>query len=78
MFERRSHSYKYRSSSLNYTLLKAEGLVGKEFHYNGANDWNNIPREVQEASNVVTFKKKLKEHLLKLACKEDNDICSFY
>ena len=62
MFERKFH-YDTKSSSLNYILPNVKGSVGKGSCYNATKHQNKIPRELQEAPDMVTLKKELKQHL---------------
>ena len=61
------HGYQTRSVTSNdYYLQKFSQSYGqKAFTYIGAKTWNNLPIQVKNAHSLFTFKKTLKEFLMK-------------
>ena len=61
------HGYQTKSVTSNdYYLQKFSQSYGqKAFTYIGAKTWNNLPVHVKNAHSLFTFKKRLKEFLMK-------------
>ncbi|KAL7641281.1 UNVERIFIED_CONTAM: hypothetical protein RMT77_008419 [Armadillidium vulgare] len=54
-------------STLSHTLSKPKYTLTKSrraISYNGIENWNNLPKNIQELATLPTFRKHVKYHLL--------------
>ena len=74
MLKRYTPSRTLRSSGTN--LLERQKAKGKRIHgkaafsYYAPKLWNELPRELRMSESVESFKRGLKTHLFKKACKD--------
>ena len=57
---------KYRHNHLYSLPRPRNNLFKTSFLYSGGNLWNGLPRQFKHITNVNTFKRKFKAHLLKI------------
>lgn len=62
----------YRHNHLYSLPRPRNNLFKTSFLYSGGNLWNGLPREFKQISNINTFKRKLKAHLIQKQTDELN------
>ena len=61
--------YSYKSFELGH--CKAQGK--KTFQYNGAKEWNDLPKYLKEITNKDMFKRKCKSHMFQEMFRREAD-----
>ncbi len=64
----RGHSTRGRDG--NFVVPNVKGAEGNTFYFNAIKEWNKLPMELKTCENTVSFKRRLKKHLLQTAAEE--------
>ncbi len=60
-------------------MADISGTERNTLYFNGINDWNSLPNELNTCENICSFKQRVKRHLLKVATDETGkDFLFFY
>ncbi len=59
-----------RGSRGNFVVPNVKGAEGKTFYFNAVKDWNQLPTKLKTCENTVSFKKRVKLHLLQKTTEE--------
>ena len=59
-----THSHNTRGSSYNYRISRDLAQSRSGFAFTSIKEWNDLPMDVKKCSSLISFRTKLKEHLM--------------
>ena len=57
------NKFNTRHSSHNYIVLSVKGTAAYTFFFEFTKIWNNLPKEIKDISNYMSFKRRVKLNL---------------